>query len=93
MKFEAHCQHSVHLFGEPFAEVHLWLDEFFETLGARHRRKRHHNQGVEMVRQKWGARAAEVARQHIIDDLKGEGWVDGDHFPLDEIDYVRMGLF
>jgi hypothetical protein len=25
--------------------------------------------------------------------LKMEGWTDHDHFPWDEADYVRMGLF
>jgi hypothetical protein len=46
-----------------------------------------------MVRRRWGDRAADVARQHVVDDLKGEGWRDGDHFPADEQDYVGMGLF
>jgi hypothetical protein len=32
-------------------------------------------------------------RHHIISDLKMEGWKDTDHFPKDEADYVRMGLF
>jgi hypothetical protein len=26
-------------------------------------------------------------------DLKEEGWTETDHFPRDEPDYVRMGLF
>ena len=34
-----------------------------------------------------------MARQHIISDLKLEGWTEFDHFPIDEKDYVRMGLF
>jgi hypothetical protein len=33
------------------------------------------------------------ARQHVVDDLKGEGWREGDRFPEDEADYIRMGLF
>jgi hypothetical protein len=82
------------LFGEPFEEVHLWLDEFFATpLGARHRRKRHHLKGVEEVRRRWGDKAADVARQHVISDLRGEGWRETDPFPRDEQDYVSMGFF
>jgi hypothetical protein len=84
---------SIKAFGQPYTEVHLWLDEFFASLGARHRRKRHHLKGIEEVRRRWGDRAADAAKQHIIDDLKGEGWKVGDHFPVDEADYVRMGLF
>jgi hypothetical protein len=34
-----------------------------------------------------------VARQHIVTDLTDEGWTEADHFPRDEQDYVRMGLF
>lgn len=93
MKLEAHCEQSVRIFGTEYREVHLWLDEYFSALGARHRRRCHHLAGIEEVRQKWGDRASEVAKQHVIDDLKEEGWVDGDHFPRDEADYVRMGLF
>jgi DNA-binding FadR family transcriptional regulator len=95
MKFEAHCAASSRLFGESFEQVHQWLDEYFSTpLGAKHRRKRHHLAGIELVRQRWGDKAAEAARQHIIDDLKDEGWVEGrDRIPLDEADYARLGLF
>ena len=95
MKFEAHCLESIILFGEPFKEVHLWLDEFMGApgIGARHRRKRHHRAGLEEARRLFGDRAAEAARQHIISDLKMEGWQETYHFPVDENDYVRMGLF
>ena len=94
MKLEEHEKMTIQLLGEPFTEVHLWLDEYFSTLGARHRRKRHHLKGIEEVCSLWGDRGAEVARQHIIDDLKCEGWREGkDRIPADETDYVRMGLF
>ena len=94
MKLEAHCGVSVGLFGDPFCDVHLWLDEYFFTpLGARHRRKRHHLAGIEEVRRRWGDLAAEAARQHIIDDLKEEGWVEGSNFPTDEADYRGKGFF
>ena len=41
----------------------------------------------------WGNEAAEAARQHIITDLKLEGWRESDPFPKDEDHYKRMGLF
>ena len=34
-----------------------------------------------------------AARQHIISDLKEEGSTENDPFPMDEKDYVEMGLF
>ncbi|MGD0969874.1 MAG: hypothetical protein ABSA04_00515 [Desulfobaccales bacterium] len=29
--FENHCKESINLFGQPYEEVHLWLDEFQGT--------------------------------------------------------------
>ena len=93
MKLREHCEERRLLFGEEFAQVHEWLDEHFATLGARHRRKRHNLAGIGQVRQRWGDLAADVTRRHVIDDLREEGLVDGNRLPVDEADYVRMGLF
>jgi hypothetical protein len=92
--FEEHCAETVALWGKPYEEVHHWLDEFAgrPPFGMRHRKKRHHQAGIEEVRL-WGEEAAAAARQHIISDLKIEGWKEGQPFPRDEKDYVRMGLF
>ena len=49
--------------------------------------------GIEEARLLFGDKGAEAARQHIISDLKMEGWRESDPFPRDEFDYVRMGLF
>jgi len=94
VKFQEHCEESTRLFGKPFEEVHLWLDEYASTpLGARHRRKRHHDEGVSQVAKLFGDEAAMAARRHIASDLQEEGWTEEDPFPKDEADYVRMGLF
>jgi hypothetical protein len=95
MKFEEHCSESILLFGKPFEEVHLWLDEFAgkPPFGMKHRRLRHHLAGIMEVERKYGKEAALAARQHIISDLKMEGWKETDPFPKDEADYVRMGLY
>lgn len=94
MRFQEHCAESVSLYGKPFRQVHLWLDKHFATIGAHHRRKRHNLAGIEEIRRKWGDRAAEVAKRHIISDLSLEGWREGhDRMPADEADYIRMGLF
>jgi hypothetical protein len=94
-RFEEHCAESLHLLGKPFEEVHRWLDEFAGTpeYGYRHRRKRHHEAGIREAMALFGLEAGEVTRRHIISDLKEEGWTEQDHFPLDEADYVKMGLF
>jgi hypothetical protein len=92
---EEHLTESITFFGTGFADVHRWLDEFAgkPPYGMRHRKLRHHQAGIEQVRHKWGDLAAEAARQHIISDLKTDGWKQGDPFPRDEADYVRIGLF
>ena len=93
--FEQHCIESVQLFGEPFEEVHRWLDELAgrPPHGMRHRKFRHHQAGIDEVRRRWGDKAAAAARAHIIADLRMEGWMDDMPFPRDEREYVRMGLF
>ena len=94
-KFTEHCAESLKTFGMDFSEVHIWLDEFAGTpeYGFRHRKKRHHEAGIRQVMEMFGEVAALAARQHIISDLKQEGWTESDHFPRDEADYVKMGLF
>lgn len=94
-KFEEHCLESIRLFGEPYAEVQRWLDEFAGTAryGMRHRRVRHHEAGVREAARRFGAAAGTAARQHVLNDLKGEGWTERDPFPRDEAHYVAMGLF
>ena len=91
----AHCQESLEKFGAPYEEVHLWLDEFqgTEPYRMRHRRVRHHEAGIQEAVRRFGEAAGPVARQHIISDLKEEGWTEQDPFPRDEAHYVRMGLF
>ena len=61
--FDQHCEESVRLFGEPFEEVHKWLDEFagLPPHGMRHRKFRHHLAGIDEVRKRWGERADEEA--------------------------------
>ncbi|MBT3368239.1 MAG: hypothetical protein HN416_13885 [Nitrospina sp.] len=93
--FQTHCQESIRIFGKPYEGVHRWLDEFMGTegYGMRHRKLRHHLEGIKQVRELFGGEAGEVARRHIISDLKEEGWTEDDHFPENQKDYVVMGLF
>jgi len=62
VKFQEHCEESTRLFGKPFEEVHLWLDEYASTpLGAKHRRRRHHDERVSRVVRLFGEEAAMAA--------------------------------
>jgi hypothetical protein len=49
--------------------------------------------GIDQVIELLGIEAGKVARQHIISDLKDEGWTESDPFPKDEAHYGKMGLF
>lgn len=94
--FEQHCQESIIALGEPFKQVHVWLDEFAgkPPYGMKHRKLRHHLKGIEEVRKMWGDQAAEAARLHIISDLKMEGWTENEHpFPRSQTHYMEMGLY
>jgi hypothetical protein len=95
MKLEEHEKESLAIFGRQFTEVHLWLDKFAGTpgCGMRHRRRRHHREGVRQAEKLFGWDGALAARLHIISDLKQEGWKENDHFPENEMDYIRMGFF
>ena len=93
--FEEHCRQAIITFGKPYGQVHDWLDEFAGKpgYGMRHRRVRHHLEGIRLVKEIFGDEAASAARQHIIEDLKEEGWLESDRFPVNEQDYVKMGFF
>ena len=94
-RLEDHIQESMRLFGKTYEEVHLWLDEFAgsERYGFRHRKVRHHDAGIAEVCRLFGPDAGVSAKQHIISDLKTEGWTADDPFPKNEDDYVRRGFF
>jgi hypothetical protein len=95
MKFEEHCLECIHILGSPYPEVHRWLDEFAGSpkYGMRHRKVRHHQEGIEQATALFGVEAGKAARLHIVTDLKMEGWKATDHFPQNERDYVKMGLY
>lgn len=95
MRLEDHCAKAMSEFGREFREVHEWLDEFAGRpgYGMRHRRVRHHEAGISEAVRLFGKEAGDVARRHVIADLKEEGWKDSDPFPRDEAHYVEIGLF
>ena len=96
MTFEEHCKESIAHFGKPYGEAHKWLDEFQKApgVGMRCRKFRQHEAGIREIVRLFGEEAGKVGRQHIISDLKQEGWNEEEHpFPRDGDHYVEMGLY
>ena len=95
MLYEAHCQDSLKLFGDRFEQVHKWLDAYAGKLGIgmKHRRFRHHQEGIDIIKSLYGEAADLEALRHIKQDLKEDGWTERHRFPKNELDYVTMGLY
>lgn len=71
-EFKEHCEDCIRELGEPFEEVHKWLDALFRVLKYKHRSARHHTKGVEAIRAMYGNRAALAAEIHIKKDYGGK---------------------
>lgn len=93
--FEEHCKRCIAVMGEPFEEVHRWLDEFHgqPPWGTRHRRFRHHLEGIAEVRRMWGDEAARAAETHIRQDLDAEGWPGDWAIPANADEFQKSGLW
>jgi hypothetical protein len=78
---QTHCADCKERLGEGFPQVHAWLDELIKAEKHKtglpwgdirlmqHRIYRHHQLGVETVREKWGEKAAQAAIIHIKRDF------------------------
>lgn len=97
MRFEAHCALCQQLLGDPCEEVNLWIDELAwvdrgacapKQFNPKHRRYRHHREGIEEARARWGELGAKAATLHVMADL---GLKDPNDIPRDEADFVLRG--
>ncbi len=74
-KLEIHEMDCIKFLGEPFTEVHKWLDELSKrypvtVLADYHRKFRHNEEGIEEIRKMWGNRAAKAAKLHLKRDFE-----------------------
>lgn len=66
MKQEEHERLCSETFGKPFAEVHAYLDQYYPMFrNNNHRLLLHHQQGIELVVERFGEEARGPAEQHI----------------------------
>jgi len=75
MKLEEHCERSLKLFGKRYEDIHTWLDEFASKYSQperyKHRKHRHHKEGMEEAKRIFGDIGALVAEDHIRADNEG----------------------
>ena len=70
MHWKEHVIECEQILGKGWDVVHHWLDEYAKIYWPMkvHRVHRHHLQGIQEVRDKWGDEAAKAAEMHIISD-------------------------
>jgi hypothetical protein len=56
--------------GAPHEDVNRWMDEFFATAGSKHRKFRHHWEGIREARTLFGEEGAKAATIHILRDCR-----------------------
>ena len=56
--------------GETWERVNVWMDELFATYGSKHRKHRHHMEGIEEARGLFGETGALAAAIHILRDCR-----------------------
>jgi len=68
--WKQHAEDSYEILGNHWIVVHQWLDEFAKIYWPSkiHRTHRHHKEGIEEARKKWGDEAAKAAMIHILTD-------------------------
>lgn len=69
----ADCQR---LLGQPWSEIHAYLDQYFATYGLAHRLLLHHHLGVALIVKRFGEAARPAAELHILRDLQQERELD-----------------
>ena len=64
-------------FGNSFAEVHEFLDQYAPAFpDGQHRKFFHHRQGIALIAERFGPEAVKAAERHILED---EGTIPEDH--------------
>ena len=76
-------------FGDSFAAVHDFLDQYSKVFPRQHRKVYHHRQGLSVIAERFGPDAVKAAERHITED---EGFVPEDHthYQTDSEELVRI---
>jgi len=75
MRFSEHLRRTEKILGKHYREVHVWLDEFEKNYcnndKYKHRKHRHHIEGIFEVIDLFGLEAGLAATIHVMDDNSG----------------------
>ena len=76
-------------FGDSFAAVHDFLDQYSKVFPRQHRKVYHHRQGLTLIAERFGPDAVKAAERHITED---EGFVPDDHtyYHTDSEELIRI---
>jgi hypothetical protein len=67
---QQHMKDCETFLGKPYEGVNRWMDEFFATEGPKHRRHRHHWEGIREARQLFGLGGERAAIVHVLRDCR-----------------------
>jgi len=86
---EEHARSCEAAFGNPFTEVHDFLDQYSKAFPGQHRKLYHHRQGLALVAELFGPEAVKAAERHILED---EGVIPEDHtyYGADNEELLRL---
>lgn len=84
-----HTESCERAFGNGYAEVHDFLDQYSPRFPRAHRKVYHHRRGVSLIATRFGKDAARAAERHIVED---EGMVPTDHtyYHTDEPELIQL---
>jgi hypothetical protein len=67
---QQHMRDCEAFLGAPHEDVNRWMDEFFTTDGPKHRKHRHHWEGIREARQLFGEDGERAAIVHVLRDCR-----------------------
>ena len=88
--FEEHKTDTLKRLGNSHDAVHLYIDQWHNKFGAKHRFVLHNQEGVEEIRQKFGDDGAKAAECHIRLDCGGK-IPKKDDYVTGKVDWLGYG--
>lgn len=71
MLIPEHERHGLSVLGNPFTEIHEWMDQYYEVVdNVAHRVVLHHRYGIELGVSLFGESARRALELHIEDDFE-----------------------